>query len=82
VVITRLRPSRFSGCAATFTAVVVLGADERQAETLLEQYGVPLLDAATKTLPAADVALEAQALVVGAAAPLYALALTMTLEVD
>jgi hypothetical protein len=83
VVVTRLRPSRFAGCAATFTALVVLGADELQAETLLEQYAVPLLDAATETIPCGDVSLEAQTVVVGAtAAPLYALALTMTIEVE
>lgn len=82
VVVTRLAPAAFTACAATFTAVVILGADEAAAEGLLETYGVACIDAVTSRLQAADVSLEAQVLLAGTTStPLYAIAVTLTLEV-
>lgn len=82
VVLSRLAPSTFTACTATLTAVVTLGADEALAETLAETYAVALLDAATTgSLNPTDVSLEPQALV-GGTGVIYALALTLTLEVD
>ena len=83
VVITRLSPSTFSTCSAVLTAVLILGSDAPKAEELFEQYGTAVIDAVTDALNVSDVSLEAQALVAGnPAAPLYAIALTITLEVD
>lgn len=84
VTITRIVPADFSACLATFTAVVVLGADSAKAEELFESYGVDVIDAVTSsTLNPTDVALEPQALVVGdQASPMYVLALTLSLLVE
>jgi len=83
VVITRLAPADFRSCAATLTAVIILGPDPARAEELLEVYAVPAVDAVTSSdLHAAEVSLEAQALIAGTpATPLYAFALTVTLPV-
>ena len=83
VVVTRLVPADFTSCAATLTAVVILGPEVARAEELLEMYGVAAVDAMTGSdLHATDVSLEAQALVAGTlATPLYAFALTVTLPV-
>lgn len=83
VVVTRLVPADFTSCAATLTAVVILGPDVARAEELLEMYGVAAVDAVTSSdLHAADVSLEAQALIAGSpATPLYAFVLSVTLPV-
>lgn len=84
VVVTRLEPADFAATTATLTAVVILGADEAKAEQLVDDLGVPMLAAVTKApdLNPADASLVQQALVAGPTGTLYALALTLTLEVD
>lgn len=83
VVISRLTPGDFSTCLATLTAVLILGSDEVKAEEMFESVGVQAVDALTKSdLNCTDVSLEAQILVVdGAGSSLYALAITLTMEV-
>ena len=69
----------------TFTVVVVLGADQRKAAELLRSLPVPLLNAVTTgALHPDDVAIEPVTLPAGDVSPadLYALVLTLTLEVD
>jgi hypothetical protein len=82
VVLSSIRPSDFRNCYATFTVLLILGSDETKAEQIFDENGTRLIDAAA-SLNATDITLESQALVVGnTATPLYALALTMTLEVS
>jgi len=69
----------------TFTVVVVLGADARKAAELLRSLPVPLLNAVTTgALHPDGVAVEPATLPAGDSSPadLYALILTLTLEVD
>ena len=83
VTVGRIEPADFTRSLVTFTAVVLLAPDELAAEQLLEQYAVDAVNAITSTLNAADVAAEPAALVVGqASTPMYALTITLTLEVD
>lgn len=86
VTLTRIVPSTFSACRATFTAVICLGPDEAKAEELFESLGVAAINAVTTadSLNPADVSLEAQAIVgqANVPGPLYIIALTLTLEVD
>ena len=85
VTLSKLAPSAFfDRQSATLSAVVVLGADEVMAEELLDTLAPALLDAAvTSVLAPADVFLNPQMLVTGTtSAPLYALVLTLTIEVE
>lgn len=83
VTIGRLEPHTFGQSLVTFTAVLLLTADEQAAELLVEQYAVAVVNAVTSTLNAADVVAEPVTLVVGQAnTPMYALTITLTLEVD
>lgn len=69
-----------------FTAVVVLGADEAKAESLMEDLMVPLMQAVTQDLVLRpdEISVEPVALPIGDVnpTPLYALTLTLNLEVD
>lgn len=83
VVIGKLEPSTFGQSLTTFTAVLLLSPDEAAAEQLVEQYAVPCINAVTSNLNAADVTAEPAALAVGQAnTPMYALTITLSLEVD
>jgi len=69
----------------TFTVVLVLGADARKADEQLTILPVPLINALTTgALHAGDVAVEPATLPAGDVSPaqLYALFVTLTLEVD
>jgi hypothetical protein len=69
----------------TFTAVLVLGDDDRKAAEFLAASSVPLLNALTTgALHAGDVTVEPVTLPAGDVEPaaLYALIVTLTLEVD
>lgn len=84
--LTRVVPSSFSvaACDATFTVVLVLGADERKAIELSATLAVPVINAVTQgALHPDGVAIETALLPAGDASPgdLFALILTLTLEV-
>lgn len=84
--LTRVVPSAFSvaACDATFTVVLVLGADERRAVELSATLAVPVINAVTTgALHPDGVSVETALLPAGDAAPgdLFALILTLTLEV-
>lgn len=85
VTLSRLAPGQFfDRHAATLSAVVTLGPDEVKAEELLDTLAPALLSAAlASTLAPADVSLNPQLLVIGTtSAPLFALVLTLTIEVE
>jgi hypothetical protein len=83
VTVGRVTPSTFTLCMATFTAVVLLAADELAAETLIESLTVPCINALTAALNTADVSVEPATVLVGnQSSPMYALTITLTLEVD
>lgn len=72
-------------CDCTYTAVLILGADERKAAELVASLSVPIINAVTTgPLHPDDVSLEPIILPAGDVSPgdLYALVLTLTLEVD
>lgn len=84
--LTRVAPSALSNvsCDATFSVVLVLGADERRAAELSATLAVPLVNAVTQgALHPDGVAVETALLPAGDVSPgdLYALILTLTLEV-
>jgi hypothetical protein len=84
--LTRVAPSAFANttCDATFTVVLVLGADERRAVELAATLSVPVINAVTTgALHPDGVAIETAVIPAGDSAPgdLYALILTLTLEV-
>ncbi len=85
--LTRVAPSAFSvtTCDATFAVALVLGADERVAIDLSATLSVPVINAVTAgALHPDGVFIETALLPAGDASPgdLYALILTLTLEVD
>jgi hypothetical protein len=84
---TRIAPSGFSTttCDCTYTVVITLGADERHATERAAELSVPVINAVTTgPLHPDGVSLEPAVLPVGDVSPgnLYALILTLTLEVD
>lgn len=84
--VAKVSPSAFSTttCDATFTAVLILGADERQAADRVAKLSVPVINAVTTgPLHPDGVSVEPAVLPVGDVSPgaLYALILTLTLEV-
>lgn len=82
VIVNRVEPWDFRACMATFTVAILLSTDEVVAEDLYESDAVDLIDAVT-ALNVTDVALEAISLAVGTnAAPMYALTLTLSMEVS
>lgn len=81
----RPSPHSVASCDATFTAVLALSADRRVAEDLVDALSVDVLDAVTKgALHPDGVSLEPAEIPAGDVAPgsLFALVLTLTLEVD
>jgi hypothetical protein len=88
IIVGRVEPAvqSMNRCSVTFTAVVVLGADEARAETRMEELSVALVNAVTQspTLAPDDVFLEPVLLPVGdvSPTPLYALTINCNLEVD
>jgi hypothetical protein len=83
VSVSRVEPDDYTRCAATLTALIVLGADEALAEQLLDVWTVPLLDAATKAdFPAGDVSAQPITLPVDGGGAVFALTLTLTTEVE
>lgn len=85
VVAGPVKPADFTACWATLTAVLVLSQDEARAEILYDELAVPMVNAVTQTegLHTTDVTLDPSfSITTGTSAtPLYALALTLTLEV-
>lgn len=72
-------------CDCTFVAVLVLGSDERRASELIASLSVPIVDAVTQGALHPDaVTLEPATIPAGDSSPgdVYALILTLTLEVD
>lgn len=86
VIVERVAPATYTACEATLTAVVLLGstADETKAEDRFEALAVALVDAVTTgDLHPSDVRCEPATVLVGdPGVPMYALTLTLTLEVD
>lgn len=83
VIVARIAPSTFAQSLTTFTAIVLLSADELIAENLVEQLAIPCVNAVTSTLNAADVVAEPVVVAVGqTATPMYALSITLSMEVD
>jgi hypothetical protein len=84
VTLGTLRPSTFTGCSATFVAVVTLGADADAADELLETIGIDIVDAVTTTdgLNVADVVLDPITLVTEGGGVVNALTVTLTAEVE
>lgn len=85
--VAKVAPSSFAttACDCTFTAVLILGADERHATERVAELSVPVINAVTTgPLHPDGVSLEPAVLPVGDVSPgnLYALILTLTLEVD
>jgi hypothetical protein len=79
--IVRAVPDGFTTTAATLVAFVVLGPDEVAAEKKADALMVPLLDAASGL--GGDVLAESVTVVVGTnSTPLYALTITLTMEVE
>lgn len=83
----KVAPSTFSAatCDCTFVAVLVLGSDERRAGELVASLSVPIVNAVTQgPLHPDSVSLEPATLPAGDSSPgdVYALVLTLTLEVD
>lgn len=77
--------STMTTCDCTFTAVLILGSDARKAAESLRTLPVAIIAAVTTgALHPSDVSLEPVTLPAGDVAPgeLYALVLTLTLEVD
>lgn len=82
VIVSRLTPAGYSACAAVFTAVVVLGSDQATAEGLMEELAIPIVNALTYSdLHVYDVSLEPESFVVDTS-QLYALAITLSMEVS
>lgn len=84
VVVERLSVASFRAADTRFNVFVILGTDLPSAERHVDTYA-PALMAATAGLLAAGVAVEVREVPVGAGvsnAPLYALTLSLTLEVD
>jgi hypothetical protein len=81
--VTRVVPAGFVGAYATLSAVVILSADDVDAEASLDVLATTLMNAVTGSdLNPADVVLEPATVPVGqSATPLYVLVLTLTLEV-
>lgn len=87
IIVNRLETgATFATQTATFTAVILLSADEYKAESRMEELAVPLIEAVTKTdlFRASDVALEPVVVPVGESptAPFYALTMNISVEVD
>jgi hypothetical protein len=84
ILVTSMKPSAFTNYVVAFTAVVVLSADEATAEEHLEEDAAELLTAIEdgEELFPADLSLEAQVLVTASGTPIYAAAITFTMEVD
>lgn len=84
VIVGKVTPSTYVACDVTFVVLVLLGADEARAEDRFGALVVPLVDALTKgALHPQDVTAEPVTVLVGEpAVPMYALTLTLTLEVD
>lgn len=85
--VAKVAPSAFSAatCDATFTGVLILGSDERQAALRVAELSVPVINAVTQgSLHPDGVSLEPALLPVGdvSAGEMYALITTLTLEVD
>lgn len=81
VVLVRATPETFGSSALTLTAVVVCGPDEVAAEKKADEWLVPLLDAASSL--GGDVVVETVSVAVGSTAtPLYAITVTLTMEVE
>lgn len=81
VTFSRAVPDGYRTSMATLTAFVVLGGDETLAEQKADALTVPLLDAVDGL--GGDVSIESVSVVVGSnAAPLYALTITLTAEVE
>lgn len=84
VTVGPVTPARFTKCDARLTVVVLLAGDESKAEERFEQLAVPLVDGVTKDqLHPGDVSCEPVTIPAGdPPVPTFALALTLTLEVD
>lgn len=83
VIVSRMTPSRFGGVhMATFLVVIMLSADEVTAEARLDELSSDVLNA-TADLNTTDVVLEPAEVMVGQqSTPLYALTLTLSMEVS
>lgn len=83
--LTRVVPSSFSvtACDATYTVVLVLGSDERQAAELSGALAVPVIGGVYAELHPSDVSVEMALIPAGDAVPgdVYAMIVTLTVEV-
>lgn len=84
VITGKLTPATYAACDAVLIVLVLLGADETRSQERFDVLAVPLVDALTKgALHPQDVTCEPVTVLVGEpAVPMYALTLTLTLEVD
>jgi ethanolamine ammonia-lyase small subunit len=81
VAVQRITPARFATNNVTLAVIVCLGADSAKAEELLDEFGPAVLDAVTRAIPCAAVAVEPAILPADVAGtPVHALVLTATTE--
>lgn len=84
VIVRSVTPATYAACDATLVVLVILGADQQRADERFDALAVALVDALTKgVLHPQDVTAEPVTVLVGdPAVPMYALTLTLTLEVS